>query len=68
MRKIRGIKRLVDYLESINCPMSVSTIQRLMRSDEIPYSRPAPRVIIFDLDLIDKWLGVEEGASYQKTT
>lgn len=57
MRKVRGYKGILAYLESINCPMSLSTIQRLIRTDEIPYSRPAPRVLIFDLDKIDEWLG-----------
>ncbi len=56
MRKIRGIKKLVEYLKSINCPMSESTINRLMKENKIPHHRPAPRIIIFDLDEIDKWL------------
>lgn len=57
MRKIRGVKRLCTYLQEIECPMSKSTIQRLMNDKAIPFSRPSPRVIIFDLDEIDQWLG-----------
>ena len=56
MRKIRGVKNLCNYLSSINCPISVSTVQRLVQQEKIPHSRPAPRVIIFDLNDIDEWL------------
>lgn len=57
MRKVRGVKALVNYLELICCSMSESTIFRLMRTKDIPFSRPSARVVIFDLDDIDKWLG-----------
>lgn len=60
MRKLRGVKPLCDYLESINCPMSESTIYRLMRTKEIPFTKPSTRVILFDLDKIDEWLGGED--------
>lgn len=56
MRKVRGVKALVNYLESINCPMGQSTIYSLMRTNSIPFNRPAPRVLLFDLDDIDSWL------------
>lgn len=56
MRKVRGVKKLVEYLESINCPMSEGTIYRLLRTKSIPFRRPSPQVLIFDLDAIDKWL------------
>lgn len=59
LRKIRGVEKLVDYLSSINCPISKATIYRLMKTKSIPVIRPAPRVIIFDLDQIDKWLNGE---------
>lgn len=65
MRKVRGAKKLVDYLESIQCPMSESTIFRLMRTKDIPFSRPSPRVVIFDLDDIDMW--ISEGTKVEKT-
>jgi len=57
MRKIRGVQNLVDYLESIGCSISLSTINRLMKSNEIPFTRIADRVLIFDLNEIDEWLG-----------
>lgn len=64
MRKVRGVKELVKYLELNNCPMSESTIYRLIRCKGIPFRRPSPQVLIFDLNDIDKWLssGYEEAA------
>lgn len=59
MRKVRGVQSISEYLDSINCPISASTIQRLMRIKAIPFSRPSPRVVIFDLDDIDKWISQE---------
>ncbi|WP_342508292.1 hypothetical protein [Sporosarcina sp. FSL K6-2383] len=56
MRRIRGVKSLVEYLESIDCPISESTIYRLVRVKTIPFRRPSPQVLIFDLDDIDYWL------------
>jgi hypothetical protein len=56
-RKIRGAKKLSEYLSSIDCPMSPATIFRLMRTHDIPFRKPSPRVLIFDLDEIDAWLG-----------
>lgn len=56
MRKVRGVKKLTSYLESIDCPMSESTIYRLIKIKKIPFRRPSPQVIIFDLDAIDHWL------------
>lgn len=58
MRKVRGYKAVIEYLTLINCPMSMSTVQRLVRTNEIPHSRPAPRVLIFNLDKIDQWLEI----------
>ncbi|MBX8942461.1 AlpA family transcriptional regulator [Lysinibacillus sp. K60] len=59
MRKVRGVQALVEYLESNNCPMGKSTIYNLMRKKDIPFNKPAPGVLLFDLDDIDKWLGGE---------
>ena len=55
MRRIRGVKALVKYLESIDCPMSDATIHRLLREKRIPVIRPSERILIFDLDAIDRW-------------
>jgi predicted DNA-binding transcriptional regulator AlpA len=59
MRRIRTVGALLEYLESINCPMSRSTVDKLIRTNEIPYIRVSSRVLIFDLDAIDRWLSVD---------
>lgn len=56
MRKIRTIGRLIEYLEANDCPISRSTIQRLIRTKEIPHTRISSQILIFDLDEIDDWL------------
>lgn len=50
MRKVRGVKALVNYLESINCPIGQSTIYALLRTKSIPFNRPAVRVLLFNLN------------------
>lgn len=59
MRRVRGAKALSKYMESINCPMSEATIYRLLKQNSIPFRRPSPGILIFDLDAIDEWLNVE---------
>ena len=56
-RKVRGVKSLVEYLKSMNCPIGETSLYKLIRTKEIPFNRPAPRVLLFDLDEIDEWLG-----------
>lgn len=56
MRMVRGVKALVEYLDSINCRMSHTTIFDLLRQNAIPHSRPSPRVLLFDLNAIDEWI------------
>ncbi len=56
MRKVRGAKALSNYLKSINCDMSETTIYRLLKTKDIPCRRPSPGILIFDLDVIDRWL------------
>lgn len=66
MRIVRGAKALSDYCESIGCPISESTIYRLIRFRSIPFKRPSPGVLIFNLDAIDEWLigsNQKEGAN-----
>ena len=58
MRNVRGAKALSDYLESQGAPMSESTIFSLLRQNKIPHNRPSPRILIFNLDVIDDWLGI----------
>lgn len=59
MRNIRGVKNLNEYLEEINCPMSQATLYKLVKEKAIPHVRPAPKVLIFNLDKIDAWLNGE---------
>jgi len=65
MRKIRGVKALVEYLKLINCPIGETTIYKLLRENKIPVVKPAPRIIIFDLDDIDKWLSGEKSSRWE---
>lgn len=58
MRNVRGAKALSEYLESIGAPMSESTIFSLLRQNKIPHRRPSPRILIFNLDVIDEWLEI----------
>lgn len=60
MRLVRGAKALSIYLKSINCEMSESTIYRLIKQNNIPFKRPAPGILIFDLNAVDKWLSYED--------
>lgn len=55
-RRVRGAEKLSKYLESVGCPMSKTTIFKLLREKRIPHIRPSKRVLLFDLDSIDKWL------------
>ncbi|MGE7022031.1 helix-turn-helix transcriptional regulator [Solibacillus cecembensis] len=58
MRRVRGAKKLVEYLAETGTPMSESTIYRLIRTKGIPHIKPTERILIFDLDAIDNWLSV----------
>ncbi|MBG9691361.1 hypothetical protein ABD91_10785 [Lysinibacillus sphaericus] len=62
MRKVRGVEALIAYLQSINCPIGRTTIYNLMRTNSIPFNKPSPGILLFDLDKIDRWL---DGESYQ---
>lgn len=59
MRNVRGAKALSEYLKSIGIPMSESTIFSLLRENKIPHQRPSPRILVFNLDKIDEWLGIK---------
>lgn len=63
MQKMRGAKKLAAYLKQSGVPISESTIYRLMRTKQIPFSRPAPGLVIFDTGDINAWLDGKEGAS-----
>ena len=53
---LRGVKNIIEYLSSVDCPMSESTIYRLVKTESIPYRRPSPGLLLFNLDAIDQWL------------
>jgi len=52
----RGVKNLTEYLTTVNCTMSESTIYRLIKRKSIPFRRPSPGLLLFNLDAIDEWL------------
>lgn len=58
MRNVRGAEALSEYLESKGAPISRSTIFTLLKQNKIPHSRPTPRILIFNLDVIDEWLNI----------
>ncbi|MEK5148807.1 hypothetical protein MKX53_17640 [Psychrobacillus sp. FSL K6-4615] len=60
MRKVRGVKALSEYLKSINCDMSETTIYRLLKTKSVPCRRLSPGILIFDLDVIDRWLLIDD--------
>lgn len=60
MRRARGVAELVAYLESNNCPIGRSTIYKLLKQKRIPCIRPSERILLFDLDAIDRWLSLDE--------
>ncbi|WP_113868439.1 helix-turn-helix transcriptional regulator [Paraliobacillus ryukyuensis] len=57
MRNVRGAKALSRYLDTQGVPISESTIFSLLRQGKIPHQRPSPRILVFNLDAIDEWLG-----------
>lgn len=57
MRNVRGAKALSEYLNTIGIPISVSTIFKLLRENSIPHRRPSERILVFNLDVIDEWIG-----------
>lgn len=57
MRRVRTIDKLLEYLDSVGCPIGKSTISKLIKEEKIPHIRIADRILIFDLDDIDNWLG-----------
>lgn len=56
LRNVRGVKQLVSYLSEIGIPISEATIYNLLRENKIPHQRPSPRVLVFNLDVIDEWI------------
>lgn len=60
LRIVKGVPSLVEYLESNGVELSLSTIYRLIRKQEIPFKRINTQVLLFDLNKIDRWIVGEE--------
>lgn len=56
MRKVQGVKRLIDYFDSVNYPMTEENLIILMTQREIPHTSPLSNILIFDLNHIDWWI------------
>lgn len=56
MRMVRGLDNLTNYLKENNMQMGKSTIYSLIKQGKLPHSKPSPRVLLFDLDKIDKYM------------
>lgn len=56
MRIIRGVKALSSYFNEIGVEISETTIYRLIKNNEIPFSRPSKGILLFNLNAIDEWL------------
>lgn len=56
MRKVQGIKSLIDYLDSVDYPLSEETVMELIEKRNLPHSIPIKNIIIFDLAHIDWWI------------
>jgi hypothetical protein len=56
MKKVQGIKSLLEYLEAADYPMTEERVQELMAQRKIPHSRSYGKTIFFDLGHIDWWI------------
>lgn len=56
MRKVQGIESLIDYLESVDYPLSKEYLNGLIQKRDIPHNIPIRNMIIFDLAHIDWWI------------
>jgi excisionase family DNA binding protein len=60
MKKVLNVKKLKDYLS-----VSESTIRKLVRENKVPFFRIASK-ILFDQEVIDKWLADQQLGNYNK--
>lgn len=60
LRRVRGVEKLVEYLDSMGCPIGLTTIFKFLREKRIPCIRPSEKNLLFDLDAIDRWLTIED--------
>ena len=56
MRKAQGVKSLIEYLDSVNYPITEELVNELILKREIPHNKPISSIIMFDLDHIDWWV------------
>jgi hypothetical protein len=56
VRKVYGVKNLIDYLASVNYPLTEERIHNLILAKDIPHLRPYENIIVFNLDHIDWWV------------
>ncbi|MBM7647482.1 hypothetical protein JOC78_000403 [Bacillus ectoiniformans] len=60
MRKVNGIKNLIDYLESVHYPMTEEQINDLITEKHIPHSKLIGNHMMFNLDHIDWWINEQK--------
>ncbi|MDN7225903.1 hypothetical protein QWY22_12365 [Planococcus liqunii] len=56
MKKIQGIKNLLEYLETVGYPMTEERVQHFMAQRKIPHSQAYGDMIFFDSNHIDWWI------------
>ncbi|RDI45535.1 hypothetical protein [Falsibacillus pallidus] len=56
MRRVSGISSLVDYLHSVNYPLSEHEINELIQKKQLPHFKPMKNLLVFNLDHIDWWI------------
>ncbi|QFF98792.1 hypothetical protein PB01_08075 [Psychrobacillus glaciei] len=56
LRIAKGVPDLLKYLEDNGVELSLSTIYRLIRKQEIPFKRINTQTLLFDLNKIDRWI------------
>ena len=53
MRKVYGTQRLIEYLHSVDYPMTEEEVNNLLLRKVIPHLSPINNILIFNLDHID---------------
>jgi hypothetical protein len=56
LRKVYGTQRLIEYLHSVDYPMTEEEINHLLLRKAIPHLSPINNILIFNLDHIDWWI------------
>lgn len=53
MRKVKCVKSLMAYFDSVNYPMTKENLIDRMARKEVPHISPISGILIFDLNHID---------------